>query len=556
MAAFTGSTARARLHAALSERALMTNHEQRMVSPTGSPSTWFFDFRSILLEGQILDDITALFWDQLKAERPFQLGGLETAAIALVAGLVMKASEGGASLTGFYIRKSRKKDGLQRMVEGTLTDEKIILIDDGLNSGKSFIRQIELLGLLGKKVHAICVVVRFRDLSYYRYFTEQGIKIFSLFTLDDFSQTGGVAEYMRVNAPSVAAEPRDYFTAEWKFESADPSYFHILPKSAPALDDERVYFGADNGTMWALNQKDGSVAWKYQTLFGAGTKRIFSSPVVFDGMVYFGCYDGNLYALNAKTGAKEWVYREADWIGSSPCIASDLGVIFIGLEFGLVKKEGGIAALDLKTGEKRWSQTVPTMVHSSPAYSRKYGLVVVGSSRGTVSAFDAKTGALQWERSTGAAVRAGFAFDDDRGVVCFGSEDKYMYVLKTGTGEIVHKVETLEPIYSTPLVENGKLYFGLLDKRVLRVDLSKGSVEWIFWTASRVFAMPVLIDGQLYIGSNDGRLYVLDARTGKETGFFQATERIVNRVAYNPVTRRFFVPTYANELYCLTRKKD
>ena len=86
------------------------------------------------------------------------------------------------------------------------------------------------------------------------------------------------------------------------------------------------------------------------------------------------------------------------------------------------------------------------------------------------------------------------------------------------------------------------------------IDLDKGAILWTFTTSSRVFAGPLMAEGRLYIGSNDGRLYELDPATGKETGFFQATERIVNRAVYNPSTKHFFVPTYANELYCLERK--
>src|SRR3989344_869796 len=225
------SHARKRLHTALSKRAFMTNEAHRMVSPQGKPSKWFLDFRSIILDGPTLKDIASLYWDQLKPMLPFQVGGLETAAIALVAGVVLAAKADGVDLNGFYVRKSRKKDGLQRMVEGRLGDEKIVLIDDGLNSGKSFIRQIELLHLLGKKVHALCVMVRFREPSLYRYFEGSGIRIISLFTLDDFPKTGGVAEYTKTvaqYAPPLAEIP---FNVKWKFESSDPSYFHILPKS-------------------------------------------------------------------------------------------------------------------------------------------------------------------------------------------------------------------------------------------------------------------------------------------------------------------------------------
>lgn len=533
------------------ERAFVPKEKKASTLPNGMAAGWIFDMRPLLLKSKTLDMICELFWAQLEAEGPFQVGGLETASIPLISGMVMKGKERGVNVSGFYMRKSRRKDGLQKHIEGEITDEKIVLLDDALNSGKSFIRQLKVLEEAGKKVHAICVMIRFRDVSFYEYFRERGIKIFSLFTLDDFPATGGMDSY---NKKRNDIPVRDIFSVEWKFGSNNPVYFHVVPKSAPAIDDERVYFGSDNGTMWALNQSGGSVAWSFKTLFGAGNKRIFSSPTVHDGLVYFGAYDGNVYALDAVTGEKRWVYMEADWIGSSPCVAPDLGLVFVGLEFGLWKKGGGLAALDLKTGEKKWWAITSTTVHSSPLYSAVHGVVVCGSTEGIVYAFRARDGKLLWRYATGGAVRASFAFDEKRGLVCFGSEDKYIYVLKTETGELVHKIETLEPVYSTPLVDGNRLYFGVLDKRMWCVDLNTGNVEWTFWTHSRVFSTPALAEGNIVFGSNDGRLYELDPKTGTELSYFQTTERIVNKTAYNPNTKRFFVPTYANEIYCLIKR--
>ena len=539
----------------LAKRALVRSREARIVSPAGEPQAWLFDIKGVMLEGPVLEMVVDCIWQKIKSELPFQLCALETAGIALVAGVVLRARQDGVNLNGLYMRKSRKKDGLQKIIEGRPNNEKVILLDDATNSGRSLVRQIEALHLIGNKVHAVCSIVHFRDESFYDYFRESGIKLFSLFTLDDFPATGGLKEYARLNAVKTPAKPQSYFKTEWKFQSENPSYFHILPKSAPAIDEKRVYFGADNGTLWALNQSDGSVAWSFKTLFGAGDKRIFSSPAISQDLVYFGAYDGNVYALDAETGKKKWVYLEADWIGSSPCVAEDLGLVFVGLEFGLINKHGGIAALDAKTGEKQWWQIFETQAHSSPSYSKKHGIVVVGSSAGIVYAFNAKTGKPIWKYATSGAVRAGFAFDDARELVCFGSEDKNIYALNIKNGTVVHAVPTMEPAYSSPLVENGRLYMGALDKQVYCIDLNSGAVLWRHWTHSRVFASPVLVEGNLYIGSNDGRLYDLDPETGKETAYFQAPERIVNKVAYNPQTKRFFVPTYANELYCLSKKE-
>ena len=61
------------------------------------------------------------------------------------------------------------------------------------------------------------------------------------------------------------------------------------------------------------------------------------------------------------------------------------------------------------------------------------------------------------------------------------------------------------------------------------------------------------IDGSLYIGTNAGRLTEIDPQTGKERSYFTVPERITNRVFHNAKTGRFFLSTYANEIYCLEK---
>jgi outer membrane protein assembly factor BamB/orotate phosphoribosyltransferase len=539
------------LRAYIEKQALVGRDARHTVLPRGGIARWSFDFRPLFMDANALDRLCGALWETLKREENIQLGGLETTAIALVAGMLLKGKEFGVATNGFYIRKSRDKDGLQNCIEGTVTDRKIVLMDDVLNSGSSILRQVKLLEAEGKKVHAISVIVRFRDLPSYTYFTERGIKIISLYTLDDFPPTGGVKEFGKQNTPAVMETP---FAVEWKFQSLTPSFFHVVPKSTPVLDDTRLYFGTDNGSFWALNQSDGSVVWEHKPFRTAKDRHIFSSPALYDGFLYFGSHDGNVYALESGTGTVRWAYREADWVGSSPCVASELSLVYIGLQFGWWNKKGGIVALDAKSGKKKWWKTFSADVLGSPAYSKTFNAVVIGADDGHVYCYNAANGDEKWKFKADKGVRASFAFDEERGYVAFGSADRFLYVLNAETGAVVRMIETFEPIWSTPFLKDGRLYVGLLDRRILCADIESGNIYWTFFAKSRIFSTPELIDGKVYCGSNDGRLYVLDSEIGKHLETFQATERIMNKIAYNPVSKRIFIMTYANEVYCLSRE--
>src|SRR3989344_7289962 len=174
------------LKAIIRTEVFITKDRERIASKKGGESNWLFDFRRVLLKPDVLKAISDVFLEKFGKEFPLQIGGIEGAAITLITGLVMGLDERGKKVNGFFIRKSRKKDGLLKMIEGNVTDERIILVDDIINSGKSFIRQVEVIESLGKKVDTVFAILRFRDLEYYKYFHDKGIRVESLFTLDDF----------------------------------------------------------------------------------------------------------------------------------------------------------------------------------------------------------------------------------------------------------------------------------------------------------------------------------------------------------------------------------
>ena len=533
-------------------------------------SGWIFDFRRVIFRHDVLKAAARVFWNEFKDITPLQIGGLETAAIPLVTAIALEQPESFKKpMHAFFVRKSRKKDGRMQMIEGDIgpTKTPVVLVDDILNSGKTFIRQVEVLEELGYKVVAIWSIMRFRDTDFYTYFAEKDIAIHSAFTLDDFNDSLAVTN-LSEREPHHISMP---FSIEWKFAAKNPNHFYVVPKSDPIVDAHKVYFGSDNGYFWALNQEDGSTAWNFKVGYHAKGKSIFSSPALHSsGLVIFGAYDGNVYALDTETGKKKWIFWEADHIGSSPAVAEDLGLVFAGLEFGLLKKHGGIAALDVRTGKKVWEHQMAAFTHSSPRYIPETKQVIVGGNEGIVYLFDAKSGKLRWEFKTGDTteeelvhgfsrfdIKESFAYDTARDLIVFGNKDAKLFAVHRKNGELAWCFDRAEfGYYSTPLVYKDTVIASSLDKHLYCVDLNTGEERWRWKAGARIFASPTLINDTVYIGSNTGRLTEVDPETGTEIGFVTVPERITNKVAYNPDTERFFLPTFANEIYCLTRKHD
>lgn len=545
-------------------------NSQEQIDFESDPEAWIFDFRRILMRGSHANIISELFYETYFSMYPFQIGTLEIGGVPLATSLMNTFyHKGHLDINAFFIRKSRKKTGLMRMIEGRVVPKlNIILVDDIMNSGGSFWRQIEVLESHGHKVEAVWSILRFRDEDYYKRFHERSIKVHSLFTLDDFTKTlGGKVK----NLTDIISPKPMPFIQEWIFRAPNPTLNHVICKSEPVLDTDTIYVGSDSEYFYAINQLNGRVKWKFKVGKKTNGKSIYSNPILYNGLVIFGSYDGNVYALDKKTGKKVWVSFEADFVGSSPAAASDLGLIFIGLEYGLIFRRGGIAALDAKTGKTIWvDDNHPAFTHSSPKYISAYQQVVIGSNDGVVRLYEARSGNKLWEFTTFGGtkykkeegcgfgqgeIKESFEYDPVRDYIIFGATDGFLYILDRETGHMVKQFACDFAIWSTPHLYKDKVYFTSLDKCVRCIDLD--TLEIIFvknLDGSRIFGGPTVINNFLYVGTNAGRLHELNPDTGDVTGYFHTVERITNMLHYNPNSKTFFLPTYANEIIALKKR--
>jgi len=76
------------------------------------------------------------------------------------------------------------------------------------------------------------------------------------------------------------------------------------------------------GSAAAQDTSAGDGIWKFET-----DDFVVSSPTVVDGTVYFGSNDGTVYAVDAETGEQEWAFEEPDhWVRSSPSVSN--GIVY------------------------------------------------------------------------------------------------------------------------------------------------------------------------------------------------------------------------------------
>ena len=526
----------------------MRANNQRLISPTGNGNGWLIDLRRVFMDAKSLDAAAELFWQECAGCMPFQIGGMETAAIPLLSAIILKSLSRGTPVNGFTVRKERKTYGTGSSIEGMLTGDPIVLVDDLLNSGGSMEKARVVLEQQNKTIAFAYVMIDYESPQGRLWRERYGVPVIAPFRLSEFG----------LSVEKSEPKPMATFHNRWHFASPDPNFFHRVPKSFPATDGKRVYFGSDNGTFWCLDARDGSVVWNF-TVNARGHKNLWSTPALHNGRVYFGSYDGNVYCLDAETGSEVWRFTEADWVGSSPALAPELGCLFIGLEFAVEGKRGSIVALRLENGEKVWEHQTKRYTHASPAYWAERQLVACGSNDNEMFLFDAPTGAMRWRFETRAeggekgSIRHAPAFDEKRNHLISGCADGRIYIIDVETGQEVWSVRTDNTIYTVPLVVEDSAYIGSTDKYLYVLDLERRAVRAKIFAASKIFGPPRLLQGRIYFGACNGIVYEIDPATDEVTGTHQLPDAITNALTYNAATGDFYAVTYVNELFAFTR---
>jgi len=280
--------------------------------------------------------------------------------------------------------------------------------------------------------------------------------------------------------------PRQFHRIKWKFPTGD----RVV--ASPVWNEGTIYFGGDDGNIYAVEAKSGRQLWRHSTGGPAPC-----TPAVVDGALYVVSYDGKLHALDAHTGGVKWKFATG---GERRFEAKGI--------HGLQPKNQTIAdAFDVFL--------------SSPVVAQ--GAVYFGSGDGNLYAIDTATGALRWKFPTGDVVHASPAYAD--GVLFFGSWDSYFYAVDAATGKekwrfhggedpMVHNQVGFQ---SSPAVVDGVVYTGCRDAQLYALDAATGKQKWHFDNAlSWVISSPAVVDGKVYFATSDSSLYhVVEAATGK-----------------------------------------
>jgi len=526
--------------------AICPNRESPDAVPPYGPGEWFLDLRAVTLIPEALDIVSSEFWKIYRDRGPIQVTGLELGAVPLVGAILQKARELGISSNGLIVRKSRNKSGLAKRIEGRPNADPVVVVDDILHSGLS-VNSVRLaLGEVALEVASCFALVDFRSPAGMAWRKELDIGVRSLLSLSDFALP-------LANTDRLSDMPIGGFQELWSYRHPAPGDLgSVTARSSPVVWKDCVFFGTSSGHFVCLDTIDGSLRWQRPN-DAPSFKGIRSNPQIFDGKVFFGGYDGNVYALDASTGEAAWITSCAEYVGSSPSVSAELGLLFIGLEREVPGRRGALAALDVATGRIVWEVETENYLHATPVLCGERGLVVVGTNDNKVLCVDATDGSVRWSHAIGGSIKAAPAFCIARDVVCVGATDGGFYGMSLEDGSRKFLLWAESSIETTPLIVEGCAFYAATDKYLYVVDLDASACVARLRSRGRSFSSPALINGGVVFGNNAGLLFDVDPRTLALRARHQIADRITSKIAYDSATDQYFVHTFDDRLMALRR---
>jgi outer membrane protein assembly factor BamB len=266
---------------------------------------------------------------------------------------------------------------------------------------------------------------------------------------------------------------------KWKFRTNGEI------RSSVAISNDNIYLSGGDGILYCLEKNTGKIKWQFRTLGGLLGERkydfadyFYSTPVLHQNKLFFGAGDGRVYAINPSNGKLIWSYQADDIIHTTPAFSGDK--IFVG------SFDGHLYALNTNDGNLLWK--FKSVGHryfpkgemmGSPVVANN--LVLIGSRDYNLYALDINQGYCHWNKQF--PFGWAMALTPNDSVVYVGtSDDRLITALDVASGTTHWSTPTQFNIFGPASITSTKAYVGTLMGKIFCIDLKTGNTEWIFAT--------------------------------------------------------------------------
>lgn len=280
-----------------------------------------------------------------------------------------------------------------------------------------------------------------------------------------------------------------------------------------AYDNGRLFATTGFGGVFALNPQTGEIMWKF---FDKSPIRI--SPTVGGGKVYVQNIENVLIALNQSDGTEAWRYiaQNEDTVlvgGASPAYDEARDIIIAGFN------NGELRAIKASTGSPLWMDYIVgnyrsnmlsdiNTIRANPVIGDD---VVYVAGNNLVVALDLRSGQRIWEREFGSnnqpwlAGKVLYVLTDISHLLAIDTESgKIIWDTKVPAGEKV--ADAVGVIYAGPVLVNNRILVTTSNGYAFYISPYTGEIMGFLKVDSGASIAPIVANGQVIITTTDAEL--------------------------------------------------
>ncbi len=363
---------------------------------------------------------------------------------------------------------------------------------------------------------------------------------------------GGTAGCASVTAREKATEtrvaPAGIVHVRWRTELHAHKLFEPQPEecASGALAGDRLVIGTRAGTVVGVRIVDGHIDW------ATGVTGGIDSPARFDakrGQVYVGADDGSFYAVDPRDGRVRWSYRAKGAIEREAEIGAD-SVYF-------ATAADRVFSLDAASGKWRWQYERETpdgfTIHGYGGPRLHGSQLLVGFADGNLTSLQVATGEITWARSL-ASVSDQFVDVDSTPIlegntIYAASYSGGVYGLDAKDGAVRWRLPT-EGAGPLSLI-GGRLYFAA-PREGLHSISREGQILWRQGLAEAGdLTAPLALGPYLIFSGSRGGLFIVDAANGELLEIFNPGQGICAGATLSTNGRMLYVLSNGGTLYAL-----
>lgn len=306
---------------------------------------------------------------------------------------------------------------------------------------------------------------------------------------------------------------------KWIFSSAA----NVI--STPAILNDLVVFGDQQGTVTAVSLKNGAQKWKYKT---GGS--IFSSPAVHQNKIVFGSADKYVYCIN-NNGKEIWKYKTNAAVLGCPIIENK--IVYIG------GSDHHFRALHLDTGKEIWNfNGLAGPVVSTPVINKNE--IIFGAWDTYLYSLNKNTGTLNWKWNNGSSIKNYSpascipVIKDD--IIYVVAPDRYLSAIDAVTGQTLWRTNESTVRESIGISQNGKFIYGKTMNDTLAVFATGRQLQKASWKLNVGYgyehtpSMLIEKEGNVFFGTRNGVVYAIDVSGKKIAWAYKIDNSMVNTV--------------------------